>query len=177
MLDHITLAVRDFERAREFYAKALAALGHSEQMSFEDYLGFGPRGGGIPGFWLKRADAQSTPMHLAFRANGHEEVNAFFRAALAAGGVDDGAPGIRAHYRPDYYAAYIVDPEGHHLEVVTLHAQPKASTEERANKSVPKSGKSASSKKPAKKAAKKADKKSAKKVAKKAAKRGKKSRR
>lgn len=117
MFDHIGIAVRDLERSREFYAAALAPLGVEEVMRFERYIGFGRD---RPQFWIMEGTSlESEPrMHLAFTAGNRLEVETFHRAALDAGGIDNGAPGVRSHYHPDYYGAFVIDPDGHNVEAV-----------------------------------------------------------
>ncbi len=122
MIDHVGLTVSDLVRSKAFYADALAPLGFSLLMDLPasvtgsvPFAGFGvaPK----PEFWLSEG-APGTPVHVAFRARDRATVDAFHRAALAAGGVDNGAPGVRAHYHPHYYGAFVRDPDGHNIEVV-----------------------------------------------------------
>jgi catechol 2,3-dioxygenase-like lactoylglutathione lyase family enzyme len=130
MLDHITIHVGDFTAAERFYRAALAPLGFSEEARFSadvtgigDVIGYGRAG--RPRFWIVPASPQhvvSGPFHLAFEATSREAVNAFHRAAIAAGGRDNGAPGPRPHYRPDYYGAFVLDPDGNNMEAVFLPA-------------------------------------------------------
>jgi catechol 2,3-dioxygenase-like lactoylglutathione lyase family enzyme len=124
-LDHITLTVSDYARAKAFYAKALAPLGIEVIMEFGQACGFGRKG--KPDFWIgtgpaafQRAEhvALITPAHVAFAAKSRAEVDAFYTAALAAGAKDFGAPGVRAHYHPNYYGAFVLDPDGHDIEAV-----------------------------------------------------------
>lgn len=115
MIDHIGIQVTDLQRAIAFYARALAPLGYAPVMTFEQAAGFGV--GGKPDFWLGVGAAPAT-IHVAFRAKGRADVRAFYEAALAAGGKDNGAPGVRAQYHPDYYGAFVLDPDGHNIEVV-----------------------------------------------------------
>ena len=116
MIDHLTLTVRNLASASDFYAKALAPLGYSKQRDYGVVQGFGPEG--KPAFWLKQGDAPQSVMHLAFRSRDRSSVDGFHAAALAAGATDEGAPGLREHYHPHYYGAFIVDPDGHHIEAV-----------------------------------------------------------
>ncbi|QUD86327.1 VOC family protein [Phenylobacterium montanum] len=120
MLDHITFGVADFERATAFYDKALAPLGVSRVMQFDEgaarVVGYGE--GTKPYFWLQNAAATQGPLHVAFAAADRAAVDAFYAAALAAGGIDNGAPGVRAHYHPSYYGAFVLDPEGRNIEAV-----------------------------------------------------------
>ena len=124
MLDHIGFAVSDYERAKVFYAAALAPLGVSLVMEVGPDLpdveapaaGFGRDG--KPDLWLGAEGRTQPHMHIAIVARSRAEVDAFHRAALAAGGRDNGGPGLRPHYHPDYYAAFVLDPDGHNLEAV-----------------------------------------------------------
>ena len=117
MLDHVTIGVSDFAKARDFYDKALAPLGvtrlYSDGVHFAGY-GEAPRAY----FWIGARDAVRSGAHIAFAAKTRAEVDAFYRAALAAGGRDNGAPGIRAEYSPTYYGAFVLDPDGHNIEAV-----------------------------------------------------------
>src|SRR5512140_3143868 len=121
MIDHLTLTVRDYERSKAFYQAALAPLGMALQMEFGQMCGIGPKG--MPGLWLKPGDAVQ-PMHLALSAADRPAVDAFYQAALAAGAKDNGAPGIRQDYHPNYYAAFVLDLDGHNLEAV-CHRSPE----------------------------------------------------
>lgn len=123
VLDHISLNVGDFARAKSFYAAALKPLGFALMMEFPasvtgsvDVAGFGVDG--KPFFWIAAGGRQTPHTHIAFGANSRGEVDAFFKAALAAGGKDNGPPGIRSRYHPDYYGAFVLDPEGHNIEGV-----------------------------------------------------------
>jgi catechol 2,3-dioxygenase-like lactoylglutathione lyase family enzyme len=123
MIDHIGFPVSDYERAKAFYTKALAPLGYSlimevtqEDRPGEPAAGFGADG--KPDFWIGGEGGLNKPMHVAIMAKDPATVNAFYQAALAAGGRDNGAPGIRAHYHPTYYGAFVLDPDGHNIEAV-----------------------------------------------------------
>jgi catechol 2,3-dioxygenase-like lactoylglutathione lyase family enzyme len=116
ILDHIGLSVADAERSTAFYTAALAPLGIAPVLSGGGWTGFGRDG--RPQFWFGPGHAANTPMHVAFAARTRDEVRAFHEAALRAGGRDNGAPGIRAQYHPDYYAAFVLDPDGHNVEAV-----------------------------------------------------------
>jgi catechol 2,3-dioxygenase-like lactoylglutathione lyase family enzyme len=116
MIDHVTANVSDFERAKRFYRQALEPLGYSVQMEIDGGAGFGT-GEGIPDFWIgSRPERGAT--HVAFGASDRATVDAFFEAATAAGGKDNGAPGLRPHYHETYYAAYVHDPDGNNIEAV-----------------------------------------------------------
>jgi catechol 2,3-dioxygenase-like lactoylglutathione lyase family enzyme len=119
MLDHLGFAVSDFGKSRAFYAAALAPLGMVVHSEAAGWAMFGPPG--RPLLWIGGADVAGPPpghIHYAFAATDRASVDAFHAAALAAGGRDNGAPGIRAQYHPNYYAAFVVDPDGHNIEAV-----------------------------------------------------------
>ncbi|HEV2593449.1 MAG TPA: VOC family protein [Gaiellaceae bacterium] len=119
MIDHIGIAVADYRRSKAFYERALAPLGFTLLMEFADAAaGFGREGDHRPSFFL---EAEGEPprgrLHIAFEASTREQVDAFHAAAVAAGGADNGAPGLR-WYHPDYYGAYVLDPDGNNIEAV-----------------------------------------------------------
>jgi catechol 2,3-dioxygenase-like lactoylglutathione lyase family enzyme len=123
IVDHLGLQVSDYSRALRFYGQALAPLGISvimqvtkEQTGSYEGAGFGKSG--KPSFWIGAGSRTTPGVHVAFVAETRAAVDRFFEAALAAGGVDNGAPGIRAHYHPNYYGAFVIDPEGHNIEAV-----------------------------------------------------------
>ena len=128
MLDHIGFDCSDYRRSRAFYEQALAPLGLTvvieitkEQSGGYEGCGFGEAG--KPEFWIGSPTgpgSQPVPrsLHVAFRAADRRTVDAFYEAAIAAGGKDNGGPGIRAHYHPSYYAAFVFDPDGHNVEAV-----------------------------------------------------------
>ena len=118
MIDHVGLAVADYARSKAFYARALTPLGFVLLMEFSAAAaGFG-RPDGKPSFFL---EAEGEPargrLHIAFEAETRAQVDAFHAAAVEAGGVDNGAPGLR-WYHPNYYGAYVFDPDGHNIEAV-----------------------------------------------------------
>jgi catechol 2,3-dioxygenase-like lactoylglutathione lyase family enzyme len=121
-LDHIGLNVSSYERSRAFYQQALAPLGIELLMEFPGVAGFGRDR--KPDFWIGSGPQQPeqlrviTPVHVCFAAASRAEVEAFHRAALAAGGRDNGAPGLRPQYHPEYYGAFVLDPDGHNVEAV-----------------------------------------------------------
>ncbi len=122
MLDHIGLTVSDLARSRAFYEAALAPIGvkllsvvPAELTGYGEVLGFGDE---RPFFWISRRAAPTAGLHVALRVETRELVEAFHAAGLAAGGRDNGGPGIRAHYHPNYYGAFILDPDGHNIEAV-----------------------------------------------------------
>lgn len=116
MYDHIGFAVRDFARSRAFYDKALRPLGYSVLREGDGWAAFGDAG--HTGLWIGATGTLPAPIHIAFAARDHAEVRAFHAAALAAGGRDNGGPGIREQYHRDYYAAFVYDPDGHNVEAV-----------------------------------------------------------
>lgn len=118
MLDHVSIRATDFAKTCAFYDAVLPSLGYARQISRDDHVGYGPPT--RPYFWVLTAEpgrAVGRTGHIAFAAADRPAVDAFHRAALAAGATDNGAPGLR-HYHADYYAAFVLDPEGHHIEAV-----------------------------------------------------------
>ena len=116
ILDHIGFGVNDVEKTKDFYVKALAPLGIAVALEAEGWIGMGRDG--RPQFWFGGMGQGAGPIHLAFTARNRAEVRAFHAAAVAAGGTDNGAPGLRPHYHPDYYGAFVIDPDGHNVEAV-----------------------------------------------------------
>lgn len=123
MIDHTGVIVSDFGESKEFYSRALAPIGYSIIMELPasvtgqtDMAGFGepPK----PDFWIRQGSPNRPPIHIAFRVASRSLVDAFYKAAIAAGGRDNGAPGLRPHYHPDYYGAFVLDPDGHNIEAV-----------------------------------------------------------
>jgi catechol 2,3-dioxygenase-like lactoylglutathione lyase family enzyme len=119
MFDHIGIGVGDIAASKAFFLEALAPLGIGVVMEFPETVGIGPPGKAA--LWL--AAGPSAPTHLAFTAANRPQVDEFYRRALAAGGKDNGAPGIRAHYHPNYYGAFVIGPDGHNIEAV-CHVPP-----------------------------------------------------
>ena len=115
MIDHIKLHVADAERSKTFYAEALAPLGY--RVIMEPVAGVVGMGTRFPDFWIAQSDAP-TVAHVALRADDRAAVEAFHAAALAAGGSDNGPPGLRPQYHPGYYGAFVVDPDGNNVEAV-----------------------------------------------------------
>ena len=124
MIDHVGFAVSDYERAKAFYGKALAPLGYVLIMEVEAHQnasGFPATGYGVdgkPDFWIGGEGKLEKPLHVAIVAKDRASVDAFHREALAAGGRDNGAPGLRPQYHPNYYAAFVLDADGHNIEAV-----------------------------------------------------------
>ena len=115
MIAHTSLAVGNYGKSKEFYIKALAPLGYSNNMEYGEAAGFND--GKNTDFWIAKQDTV-VPTHVAFEAKNREEVAAFHKAALAAGGKDNGGPGYRAEYWPGYYASFVYDPDGNNIEAV-----------------------------------------------------------
>lgn len=115
-LDHITVNVRDLDSARRFYEAALGAIGMKINLDFDSAFGLGSKKEKI--FWLSRDRKAEGKGHYAFRVAFPDEVDAFYEAAMKAGGTDNGAPGARPDYGPNYYAAFVRDREGNNIEVV-----------------------------------------------------------
>jgi catechol 2,3-dioxygenase-like lactoylglutathione lyase family enzyme len=120
MLDHVSIGVSDLERSRAFYEAAFAPLGVSALLTFPGSVGFGRER--QPQFFI-RSDRPVNPVHLAFAAPDRATVDAFHVAALAAGGTDNGPPGVREVYHPTYYGAFVLDPDGYNVEAV-CHRRP-----------------------------------------------------
>ena len=116
ILNHIGLAVRDLAKSRAFYLAALAPLGIRIVKEGDSFAGFNREGRG--GFWISGGGQPSAPIHVAFAAKDRAEVRAFYAAAIDAGGLDNGAPGMRPQYHADYYGAFVLDPDGHNIEAV-----------------------------------------------------------
>jgi len=119
MLDHVGFAVSDYERSKAFYERALAPLGFRLLVEFSGAAaGFGREGGERPSLFLEADDEPVRGrLHIALRAETRAQVDAFHAAAIEAGGTDNGAPGLR-WYHPDYYGAYVLDPDGNNIEAV-----------------------------------------------------------
>ncbi|WP_157015172.1 VOC family protein [Mesorhizobium xinjiangense] len=122
MIDHLGIAVSDFDRSKAFYDQAMAPLGASLLMmvpaEYTDGVKVGGYGRDRPVYWLHEVDEPGPGRHIAFTARSRAEVDAFYRAALEAGGRDNGAPGLRPHYHADYYGAFVFDPDGNNVEAV-----------------------------------------------------------
>jgi len=116
MFDHVKFGVSDYAASRAFSLKALEPLGVTVHMEVSD--GIEMAGKGVPSLILIPAEEKPAPLHLAFMAESREQVDAFYRAALEAGGKDNGAPGLRPRYHANYYAAFVIGPDGHNIEAV-----------------------------------------------------------
>ena len=121
MLDHVTIGTSNLARAVEFYDRALKPLG-IERLYADGESASGYGVGKRAFFWIGIREAVMTGTHVAFEAADHATVEAFHAAALAAGGRDNGAPGLRPHYHPGYYGAFVLDPDGHNIEAVCRQA-------------------------------------------------------
>lgn len=116
MLDHIKLFVSDVDRSKAFYELAFQPLGY--RVLLEPAPGIVGMGRDFPNFWLAQAEGSSTTAHVAIRADTRSVVDEFHVAALAAGGTDNGPPGLRPQYHPSYYGAFVHDPDGNNIEAV-----------------------------------------------------------
>jgi catechol 2,3-dioxygenase-like lactoylglutathione lyase family enzyme len=116
MIDHIIVTVSDYARSKAFYLAALAPLGYGVIMEFGPAGGFGVAG--KPDFWIRQAEPVRPPVHVAFSSGDRATVDRFWEAAIAAGGRDNGPPGLRPDYHPNYYGAFVFDPDGNNIEAV-----------------------------------------------------------
>lgn len=118
MIAHASLSVSDYKKSKQFYIDTLKPLGYTNNMEYGESAGFND--GKNTDFWIAKPEASGalTPGHVAFEVKNKEEVEAFYNAALAAGGKDNGGPGYRKDYWPGYYAAFVYDPDGHNIEAV-----------------------------------------------------------
>jgi catechol 2,3-dioxygenase-like lactoylglutathione lyase family enzyme len=127
MFDHVSVVVRDYAKSKAFYLQALAPTGHSRLTELraastgQESAGFCHADGSD--FWITQGDAIHPPIHIAFRVSSRAAVDAFYKAAIAAGGRDNGAPGLRPHYHANYYGAFVLDPDGHNIEAVCHEAE------------------------------------------------------
>jgi catechol 2,3-dioxygenase-like lactoylglutathione lyase family enzyme len=127
MIDHISFGVTDFARSVAFYDRAFAPLGVTrvftvpmEHSGGANVSGYGDE---TPWFWIAEENATKGMMHIALRAPDRTSVDAFYAAAITAGGTDNGAPGLRPHYHAHYYGAFVLDPDGHNIEAVCHHPE------------------------------------------------------
>ncbi|HOC42488.1 MAG TPA: VOC family protein [Thermoanaerobaculales bacterium] len=123
MIDHVILTVSDYASSRAFYLAALEPLGYEIVMEFGQGAGYGVAG--KPDFWIHQGDPQRPPVHVAFSSGDRETVDRFWKAAVAAGGRDNGPPGLRTHYHPSYYGAFVLDPDGNNIEAVCHRPSPE----------------------------------------------------
>lgn len=115
MFDHIGFTVADLQKSKRFYLAALAPLGHGLLAEGDGWAMIGNEAGRI---WIGSYGPATSPFHVAVAANTRAHVRAFYSAAIGAGARDNGSPGVRANYSPNYYAAFVLDPDGHNLEAV-----------------------------------------------------------
>jgi len=116
IIDHIGIGVSDYEASKRFFSQALAPLGISVLAEYDDWGGLGKAD--KPELWFGRKAEKPQPLHIAFLAENRDQVRAFHAAALAAGGKDNGGPGIREMYHPNYFGAFVIGPDGHNVEAV-----------------------------------------------------------
>ena len=116
MIDHAVVRVRDFKKSRRFYEAALQPLGYRVQKEFPGFIGLGTSD--KTDLWIAQDEAVTKGVHLAFASGDRRSVDAFHAAGLKAGGSDNGAPGIRKNYHPNYYGAFVLDPDGNNIEAV-----------------------------------------------------------
>lgn len=121
MFDHVGLGASDLAASKAFFLQALQPLGVG--LAMEGPYGVGLGQNGKPSLWLHQSSDKTAPLHLAFAAANRAQVDAFYVAALAAGGKDNGAPGLRPHYHPHYYGAFVIGPDGHNVEAVCRKAE------------------------------------------------------
>ena len=135
MLDHVSIRVADYDRSKKFYESALAPLGYKLAMEVDSGAGFTREF--IPDFWIKQGEPNRSSseellesagcggpaVHVAFSSDDRGAVDAFYRAALAAGARDNGAPALRPNYHPNYYGAFVLDPDGYNVEAVCHKAE------------------------------------------------------
>jgi catechol 2,3-dioxygenase-like lactoylglutathione lyase family enzyme len=121
MFDHVGFGVTDLSASKTFFLQALAPLGVGVVM--EGPYGVGLGQAGKPSLWLSETTERPAHLHIAFIAGSRAQVDAFYRAALQAGAQDNGVPGLRPHYHPDYYAAFVIGPDGHNIEAVCHRPQ------------------------------------------------------
>ncbi len=128
MIDHVSVIVSDYARSRAFYLQALAQTGHSKLVELPGTPGGRGQTAGFchadgSDFWISQGVTNRPPIHIAFRVPSRAAVNAFYKAAIAAGGRANGAPSVRPQYHPHYYGAYVLDPDGHNIEAVCHEEQ------------------------------------------------------
>lgn len=120
MIDHVTIRVSDYDKSRDFYTRALQPLGYeiaTEYVEGDDRI-CGWKKRDKWNWWIRQKSPISGPTQIAWNADSRAQVDAFYAAAIAAGGKDNGAPGVRAHYHPGYYGAFVLDPDGNNIEAV-----------------------------------------------------------
>ena len=123
LIDHIGIAISDYERSKQFYSTVLATLDIVLVVEVQGWAGFGNNDKAE--FWFGVDEVAQPPMHIAFLADSREKVDNFYQAALVAGAKDNGKPGLREIYHANYYGAFIIDPDGHNIEAV-CHKAPNS---------------------------------------------------
>jgi catechol 2,3-dioxygenase-like lactoylglutathione lyase family enzyme len=123
MFDHIGLNVTDYSKSRAFYERALEPLGYHVVMASDERKGAGFGQDRKPEFWVSEREPVGTGTHVAFSCADRATVDAVYAAAIDAGGRDNGPPGLREHYHPTYYAAFVIDPDGNNIEAVCHRAE------------------------------------------------------
>ncbi len=129
MIDHTGIIVSDFNKSKLWYTSALSSINYAKLMEFNkavtkitDVAGFGDKNLAKPDFWISLMTKDKlisiVAQHIAFRAETRQQVDQFYEAAIEAGGIDNGKPGLRPHYHENYYGAFVLDPDGHNIEVV-----------------------------------------------------------
>ena len=116
MIDHVILNVKNLERSKRFYVEALIPLGYEVIWNLKKWIGLGQEEGAD--FWIAEREPVHTRVHVAFVCEKRETVDRFYSAALKSGGKDNGPPGVREQYHPDYYGAFVFDPDGNNIEAV-----------------------------------------------------------
>jgi catechol 2,3-dioxygenase-like lactoylglutathione lyase family enzyme len=124
MFDHVKFGVSDYAASKTFFLKALEPLGVAVVAEGSPAYGVELSAGGQASLCLYQTDVKPAPLHLAFMAKNRQQVEAFYRAALEAGGKDNGPPGLRPHYHANYYAAFVIGPDGHNVEAVCHGSAP-----------------------------------------------------
>ena len=124
MFDHVKFGVSDYAASKAFFLEALEPLGARVVSEGQPTYGVEISAGGDASLCLYQSEDKPAPLHLAFTAENRQQVDAFHRAALNAGGKDNGAPGLRPHYHANYYAAFVIGPDGHNIEVVCHEPRP-----------------------------------------------------
>jgi catechol 2,3-dioxygenase-like lactoylglutathione lyase family enzyme len=118
VIDHVGVNVKDFAESRRFYERALEPLGYRVLVAFDEWNAAGFGQDRKPDFWVAQREPLGTGTHVAFTCDDRATVDRFHAAALDAGGIDNGAPGLREHYHSTYYSAFVLDPDGNNVEAV-----------------------------------------------------------
>ncbi|MEA2702027.1 MAG: hypothetical protein QOE22_736 [Candidatus Parcubacteria bacterium] len=123
MIAHTSVAVSDYAKSKELYSKMLAPLGYTVGMDLPEYKAAGFIHDGKQDFWIGESEKAPAGVHVAFTAEGQDQIQAFYDSAIAAGASDNGAPGYRKEYSPGYYAAFVHDLDGNNIEAVWMDTQ------------------------------------------------------